>query len=118
MYTQGIALSVASNADTSLNDLRNLIELVLMECLVRKVTQDFFATMLDDTTELLTQLARLEAAAHAKNALMISDPGRGEPPVLEAAISKIMLQIKDLRTELGEKTMQMAQCRDEGAIVS
>ena len=118
IYTQGIATAMASNADISLSDLRALTQCVLMECLVRKVTPDFFATMLEDAVEFLTHLARLEAAVHAKNALMLAEPDRGEPQVLEAAISKLMPQIRDLRLKIAENTSKMVLCRDEGVTVS
>ena len=109
---------MASNADISLSDLRALTQCVLMECLVRRVTVDFFSIMLDDTAAFLTHIARLEAAVHAKNALMLAEPDRGEPQILESAISKLMPQIRDLRLKIAENTSKMVLCRDEGVTVS
>lgn len=98
--------------DISLTDLRNCTQMILMECLVRRVKPDFFAGVLDNTVELLTALARIEAAAHVENALKLSEPQR-EPIVLRAAMMKIMPEIMDLRLKMSEKTMQMVECRDE-----
>ncbi len=117
LYTRGIAAAMASDADIGLNELRDLVQLILMECLVRKVTPQFFADMLDDTTDFLTHIARLEAAVHAKNALLLTDPTR-EPAVLEAAILKLMPEITELRRKMAEKTLRMAECREEGTTVS
>ena len=117
IYTRGIAEAMSPEMDMSLNNLRDLTQCILMEGLARKVEPPFFARLLDDTTEFLTVLARLEAAVHAKNALVLSDPDR-KPDVLEAAISKLMPQISDLRLKMSEKTMQMALCADPGTTVS
>lgn len=114
MYTQGIAMAMSSDENIGLNDLRALVQMILMEGLSRKVTQQFFSELLYDTTEFLTHIARLEAAVHAKHAMMMTEPERGEPPVLEEAITKMMLKIMGLRAKMAEKTMQMAQCQDNG----
>ncbi len=108
---------MASNEDTSLNNLRDLVQYILMEGLVRKVMVDFFADLLDDATNFLTHIARLEAAVHAKNALLLAEPTR-DPAILEAAILKLMPQITELRRKMAEKTLLMAECREEGTMVS
>lgn len=103
---------MATDGDISLTDLRNCTQMILMECLVRRVTPDFFAGILDNTVEFLTALARIEAVAHVENALKLSEPAR-EPTVIRAATMKLMPEIMSLRREMAEKTMQMAECRDE-----
>jgi hypothetical protein len=108
---------MGTNADISLSNLRDVTQAILMEGLVRKVKLDFFAELLDDTVAFLTNLARLEAAVHAKNALLQEDPDR-KPAVLEGAILKLMVEINKLRSDLAEKTMRMSLCRDEGTPLS
>jgi hypothetical protein len=116
-YTQGVAEAMGTTADISLSDLRDVTQCILMDGLVRKVTPQFFASVLADVVAFLTNLARLEAAVHAKNALLQEDPDR-KPAVLEGAILKLMVEINKLRSDLAEKTMRMSLCRDEGTPLS
>jgi hypothetical protein len=103
---------MASNADVSLTELRACVQMILMECLVRRVTPTFFAGIIDDTEELLTDFARLEAAVYVKNVLQAQEPGR-VPVVLDAAMVRKTIEISALRAKLAAKTYQMAECREE-----
>ena len=103
--------------EASISNLRALVKMILMECLVRKVTPEFFSDMIDDTDDFLCYMARIEAAMHAQNALKAAEPDR-DPEVLGAAVKELLTKIMGLRTKLMEKTMQMAACRDDGTMVS
>lgn len=117
MYTQSIAMAMHPDNEASLNNLRSLVKMILMECLIRRVTPEFFSDMVDDTNDFLCSIARIEAAMHVQNALKAAEPDR-DPEVMGKAVSELLTTIMHLRTKLSEKTMQMAACRDDGETVS
>ena len=117
MYTKGIASALVAKEGISLNNLRDLCQMTLMEAHVRNTDHDFYAGLLDDTEELYGMLMLLEVGVARRLVLKEMAPER-TPEVLDAALSDFVIKISKLRARMAEKVSEMALCPDKGTALS
>ena len=91
--------------------------MVLMECLVRKVTQNFFSDIMDNVEELITEVRSMELGIGVGNMMIDAEPEQ-KPELLDAALKKLLDKISDLRGKISEKVVKLAECPGPGTIIS
>lgn len=111
IYTQAIQNAMDGNTSASPDNIRSLAKMVLMDCLSRRVTSEFFEIIMNDIEELLTEVRSLECGIRVGTVLLNAEPGR-IPTVLDATLVKLVTKINDLRTKIAKNVGLMAQCRD------